>query len=52
VLNLNNGKWHERPSYLITRSRVTQAYYTFAKWLCGDTLTSNVRRITSTSHLE
>ena len=52
VLNLNNGKWHERPSYLLTRSRITQAYYAFAKWLCGDTETGNVQQITSTSHLE
>jgi hypothetical protein len=52
VFNINNDKWHERPSYLLTRSRITQAYYAFGKWLCGDTQTGNVQQITSTSHLE
>ncbi len=52
VFNINNGKWHERPSYLIVNSRITQSYYAFGKWLCGDSLTGNVQRITSSSHLE
>jgi hypothetical protein len=52
VYNINNGKWHERPSYLLTNSRITQTYYAFGKWLCGDSQTGNVQQITSTSHLE
>lgn len=52
VHNLNNGKWHERPSYLLDNSRITQSYYAFGKWLCGDTETGNVQQITSASHLE
>lgn len=52
TLNLNNGKWHERPSYLLTNSRITQTYYAFAKWLCGDSQTGNVQQITSAVHTE
>lgn len=52
VYNLNNQKWHERPSYLLDNSRITQSYYAFSKWLCGDTETGNVQQITSASHLE
>lgn len=49
VYNINNQKWHERPSYLLTRSRITQAYYSFNKWLCGDTQTGNIQQITNTA---
>lgn len=52
VLNTNNGRWHERPSYLIGRSRITQTYYAFGKWLCGDTLTGNVQQITNSVYKE
>jgi len=52
VLNLNNGKWHERPSYSLTYSRITQTYYAFGKWLCGDALTGNVQQISSAIHQE
>ncbi|TXH33747.1 MAG: hypothetical protein E6Q98_20855 [Rhodospirillaceae bacterium] len=52
VFNLNTKKWNERPSYLIDRSRITQPFYSFGKWLCGDTLTGNVQQITSASHRE
>lgn len=52
TFNINNGKWHERPSYLIAYSRITQSYYGFSKWLCGDALTGNVQQITSTAHKE
>ncbi len=52
VLNLNNGKWHERPSYLLNNSRITQTTYAFSKWLCGDTETGNIQQITSTAKLE
>lgn len=52
TLNLNNGKWHERPSYLLTNSRITQTTYAFSKWLCGDTETGNVQQITSTAQQE
>lgn len=52
VYDINYKKWHERPSYLLSRSRITQTYYAFSKWLCGDTETGNLQQITSTSHLE
>lgn len=46
VYNINNQKWHERKKYLGTRSRITNTYYAFSKWLCGDTETGNVQQIT------
>jgi hypothetical protein len=52
VFNLNNQKWHERPSYLLTNSRITQSYYAFGKWLSGDTQSGNIQQITNTSHME
>lgn len=52
VFNLNNGKWHERPSYLLTNSRITQTCYAFSKWLCGDSQTGNVQQISSSAKLE
>ena len=52
VCNINNEKWHARPSYLVARSRITQTYYAFGKWLCGDTLTGNVQEITGSAHKE
>jgi len=52
VFNKNNEKWHERPSYLIANSRLTQSYYAFSKWLCGDTLTGNIQQITNTAYKE
>jgi hypothetical protein len=52
VFNINNGKWHERPSYLLTNSRITQTYYAFGKWLCGDSETGNVQQITSSVQKE
>jgi hypothetical protein len=52
VFNLNNGKWHQRQSYLLTNSRITQTCYAFGKWLCGDSQTGNVQQITSSVKLE
>jgi hypothetical protein len=52
VFNINNGKWHERPSYLIARSRIAGTIYAFSKWLAGDTLSGNVVEITRTSQKE
>jgi len=52
VFNLNNGKWHERPSYGLTNSRITQTYYAFSKWLCGDSQSGNVQQITSSAKME
>lgn len=52
TFNINNQKWHERPSYLQTRSRITQAYYSFDKWLCGDTETGNIQQITNAAYDE
>jgi hypothetical protein len=49
VFDLDTEKWHERDSYLAARSRITQTYYAFSKWLCGDTDTGNVQQITSTA---
>lgn len=52
VYNINNQKWHERPSYQDVRSRITQAFYSFDKWLCGDTDTGNVQQISSSAYDE
>lgn len=52
VYNINNQKWHERKKYLGTRSRISQSYYAFSKWLCGDTETGNVQQITNATQLE
>lgn len=52
VYNVNNQKWHERPSYLISRSRITQSFYSFDKWLCGDTETGNIQQITNATAYE
>lgn len=52
VYNINNSKWHERVSYLSTRSRITQSIYAFSKWLCGDTASGNLVEITRTSQKE
>lgn len=52
VFNINNGKWHERKSYLDDRSRITQTVYAFDKWLCGDTDSGDLHEITRTSALE
>lgn len=47
VYNINNQKWHERKSDLQARSRITQSYYSFGKWLCGDTDSGNIQQITN-----
>lgn len=52
VFNINNGKWFQRKKHLGDRSRITQAYYSFGKWLCGDTETGNIQQITNTAHEE
>lgn len=52
TFNINNGKWHERQSHLLTRSRIEQTVFAFNKWLCQDTETGNVQQITNTTHLE
>jgi hypothetical protein len=49
VFDINTEKWHERDSYLETRSRITQSIYAFNKWLCGDTETGNVQQIISSA---
>jgi hypothetical protein len=46
VYNINNQRWHERKKYLGSRSRITNTYYAFSKWLCGDTETGNIQQIT------
>lgn len=52
VFNVNNGKWHERQSYLIPRSRLTQASFAFNKWICGDTISGNILEITNATAME
>lgn len=52
VFDINTGKWHERPSYLAARSRITQSYYSFDKWLSGDTNTGNIQQITNSAYDE
>ena len=47
VFDLNTQKWFERQKYLGTRSRVTSTINTSTDlWLCGDTDTGNIQRIT------
>jgi hypothetical protein len=50
--NINTDKWQERLSYQQTRSRITQSFYSFDKWLCGDTETGNIQQITSAAYDE
>lgn len=52
VYDRNTQKWHERDSYLATRSRITQTVNAFGKWLCGDTATGNVQQILASSFKE
>lgn len=52
VFNANNEKWHERAKYLGARSRISNSYYAFSKWLCGDTETGNVQQIINTAQDE
>lgn len=58
VFDFVTEKWHERKSYLQTRSRITQAFPILgafagvAKWLCGDVLSGNVLEIDSFQHRE
>jgi hypothetical protein len=49
VFDHNTEKFYERDSYLETRSRITQTYYAFGKWLCGDTETGNVQQIVASA---
>jgi hypothetical protein len=49
VFDLNTKRWHERDSYELVRSRISQTAYAFGKWLCGDTETGNVQEITSSA---
>lgn len=52
VFNANNEKWHERRKYLGERSRISNSYYAFSKWLCGDIETGNVQQIINTAQDE
>lgn len=53
VFNANNGKWHERKSYLLDRSRFTGgSVYAFNKWLTGDTENAILLEITSSEQQE
>jgi hypothetical protein len=42
VYDLNSQEWHERVSYLLTRSRMTLSIPAFGHWLCGDTESNNM----------
>ena len=44
----NTQKWHERQSYLSTRSRITGTVPAFNEWLAGDTESGMVLRIDPT----
>lgn len=46
VQDINNQAWHERPSYLQSRSRIDGSVYAFSKWLSGDTMTGDLNEIT------
>lgn len=51
TFDLNSGKWHERDSYSLTRSRMHTSVFAFGKWLCGDTQSGNcveIDRLTKT----
>jgi len=37
VFNTDNSRWHERQSYLSTRSRLYGSVFAFDSWMCGDT---------------
>ncbi len=52
VYDLNNGKWAERNSYGLARSRITGGVSAFGKWLCGDTESGNVLEITKEDYSE
>ncbi len=47
VFDLNSQKWHERNSYLRTRSRIVRSFPAFDKWLCGDTASGDIKEISS-----
>lgn len=46
VYDLTTSKWHERMSYLKSRSRITQAFPANGKWMCGDTDSGVIAQIT------
>ncbi len=37
IRSIDDPKWNEKESYLLTRSRLTQSIFAFDTWLCGDT---------------
>jgi len=52
VLDLNTGKWAERQSYLLPRSRITGGVYAFGKWLVGDISSGNVNWVSDDVYTE
>jgi len=58
VFDINTEKWHERDSYLKTRSRITQSFALadagecLHKWLCGDTETGDIMEISRAVYSE
>lgn len=45
VFNCNNQKWHERRSYLSTRSNLTSSVPAFDRWLVGSTASTDLLSI-------
>jgi hypothetical protein len=52
VFNVNNGKWHQRESHLLTKSRLTRSVPAFNKWLVGDTESTDLLEIDHTAKHE
>lgn len=53
VFDQNTSVWHQRESYEQTRCRMISALYAFGTtWLCGDTQTGNIQKITSAAYDE
>jgi hypothetical protein len=53
VYDQNNGQWHERQYYGASTSRIRgSTTYAFNKWLCGDSQSGNIQRVTNTAYDE
>lgn len=52
VYHLNSGTWHERRSYLETKSNLTRSVPAFGKWLVGVSGDTDLLAIDHTQHTE
>jgi len=52
TFDLDNARWHERQSYLMTHWRAFGSVNAFGKWLAGDDSSSNILQITDTVQTE